>query len=112
MTWTRAAQIVDALIGAGVRATADPRNINTPCVLVPPPDLRADVACGVTATWRLRLILPGPWNADTWRAADLLLPAIDALFDITAVTPDTITDPPTFEITFEEALQWQSPSQS
>lgn len=104
MSYQRAQDIVDTLTAGGVRATADPRNVNPPCVLVNPPDLRYDLACGATATWRLRLVLPGPWNADTWRLADNTLPALDTLLDIDTVTPDTTTDPPTFEITFEEAL--------
>jgi hypothetical protein len=62
------AGVVDALTAAGVRATDDPRNINTPAVLVNPPEIAYRFGrAGFTATWELWCLV-----ADTGRHSALV----------------------------------------
>jgi hypothetical protein len=68
--------VVDALIAAGVDATADPRSATPPCVLVTPPRLTFDIGCGATAAWSIWALAPGPANADAWLALDELLAGV------------------------------------
>lgn len=67
--------VVDALAGAGVDATCDPRSANPPCILVTPPRLNFDVGCGATAAWSIWALAPGPANPDAWVVLDELLAA-------------------------------------
>lgn len=106
--YTRACEIADTITAAGVYAVTDPRNIAAPCVLVTPPEVTNDLACGWSATWRLMVLLPGGWNADAWKAADATLRTLDALFDLDRATPTTYTtgsaDYAGYEATFTEAI--------
>jgi hypothetical protein len=54
---------------AGIRATADARNVNPPCVLFTPPTVTLDLNCGGSAAFEAACIVPGPGNADAWKAA-------------------------------------------
>lgn len=62
MTSTLAAgaqAIVDALIGVGVRAVIDERDVNPPCAYVAPPTLHYRFGkCYADADWRVVLVVP------------------------------------------------------
>jgi hypothetical protein len=45
--------VVDTLTAAGIRATADIRDLNPPAVLVAPPDIAWRFGRGADATWRV-----------------------------------------------------------
>lgn len=75
-------RVLSALETAGVRATADPRNVNPPTVLVVA-DSSVRRSTGVVAvTVHLNLISPGPANLDAVHVLDTLesnvTPALDA----------------------------------
>lgn len=66
-----------ALQAAGVRATADARNINPPAVLLRAPVLHFRFGRGCQqADWTARLILP---NSGTREALQLALPLIETI---------------------------------
>lgn len=93
--WARAGDLAAELAAAGVRATADPRNLNPPAALVRVDAVEASpTGCGADLTLRVDLIVPGPWNADAGHALDALLadvlPALDAAgVAFTSATPST-----------------------
>ena len=71
-----------ALEAVGVRATADPRNVNPPVVLVTPDTSTRRTTAMVEVRLTLDLIAPGPANLDAIHAVDALeahvTPALDA----------------------------------
>lgn len=109
-TYARALELVDKLTGEGIAATADPRGATPPCVLITPPALRNDLACGFTAEWQLYALAPTTANADAWKALELLVAAVDAVvgwsrsdFVSYSLSPDQ-PPLPAYQIRFEEAV--------
>jgi hypothetical protein len=80
-TYARALELAAKIAAEGVPAVVDPRGATPPCVLVTPPNLRNDLSCGVTAEWQLFALVPGPGNADTWKALEVLTAAVFAVLD-------------------------------
>jgi len=78
--------IRDQLVAAGVNATDDPRSATPPCVLVPPPDRRYDLACSYTAIWHIWALAPNPGNADTSKVLDDLCDAVADVLDVSRMT--------------------------
>lgn len=74
-------QVLDAATAAGVRATADPRNVNPPCLLVTPDTTLRRTSHLIEVALTLQLVAPGPANLDAlWALDDLvdvLTPALD-----------------------------------
>lgn len=98
--------LADELVDRGIRATADPRNANVPCVLVTPPARTYDLAEGWSATWQLVALAPGPANADAALVLDELVDAVAELLPLTTVTYrgypiDELGDLPAAVMTFE-----------
>lgn len=83
----RAEELVDVLAAAGITATVDSRNLNLPCVLIPPPRRTYDLGCGYTAGWELWALVPGPGNADAFRAVDDLADRVAAVLPIMRAEP-------------------------
>ena len=68
-------EVVDLLAAAGITATADPRDLNPPGVLVGPPSFEPHARlAGITATYTLWAVVP---NAGRLAALDALGPLID-----------------------------------
>lgn len=84
-----AAEIVEKLRAAGIRATTDPGALTPPAVLVVPPRRVYDVACGYTAQWSVHAIAPGPTGGDrtTWNQLDELVDAVAAAFAVDTAQP-------------------------
>ena len=106
----RASQIVTALVDAGVRATVDPPAIQPPGVLLVPPGLTFDLACGATARWQLVAIAPAAQTGDrtSWAILDDLVESVTAVLDVesadlVAYTANGRTYP-AYLLTFEEAI--------
>jgi hypothetical protein len=57
-------------------ATADPRSVTPPCVLVAHTRLDYRNFCGGDVTWEVVALAPGPFNADAWQALDDLEAAV------------------------------------
>lgn len=98
--------LADELTDRGVRATADPRNANVPCVLVTPPARTYDLATGWTATWTLVALAPGPANADAALCLDDLVDQVAQLLPLVTVSYrgypiDELGDLPAAVMTFE-----------
>lgn len=85
--FARALELVDLLEAAGIRATNDSRNLNVPCVLIPPPRRAYDLACGYTAGWELWALVPGPGNADAFQAVDELADQVAAVLPVLRAEP-------------------------
>lgn len=86
-TLDRAKELVALLVEGGVRATADPRNAQVPCVLVTPPTMAFDTYCGRTLTWNLYALAPSPANADSWAKLDELVDAVAGILDVATCAP-------------------------
>jgi hypothetical protein len=87
-TLDRALEIVAKLEANGIRATTDPYAVAAPCVLVSPPNLTFDLACGVTAGWQLVALAPAAATADrtSWQALEELVLAASQAVDVTEAT--------------------------
>jgi hypothetical protein len=114
MSWQRATELVELLAAGELRATADPRSVVAPCILVTPPTRTYDVPTGYTATWQLVALVPGPGTADAFRALAQLVDATVAVLELAGVlvelaTPAQYTltpgsDPlPAYLLTFTES---------
>jgi hypothetical protein len=90
--YQRAQEIVADLTAAGLRATADARNANPPCVLVVPPGRSYDVNYGYSAEWHLWVLAPGEGTADTWKALDSMLAVLETSFALESA--DANVQPP------------------
>jgi hypothetical protein len=108
--YQRATEIVDKLQAEGISATLDPRSATPPCVLVTPPSGTYDLACGFTARWQLQLLVPGPGNADAFKALDELRDQVAGVLEVReftfgsyALSPDNPPFP-AYRIDFEEAI--------
>ena len=109
-SYERALELVAALTGAGIIATADPRSATPPCVLVPPPRRVYDLSCGYTATWQLHALVPGTGNADAHKALDALVDSVAEVLPIEraelesyVLSPDN-PPLPAYRLELEEAL--------
>jgi hypothetical protein len=110
----RAQQICQKLEARGVRATVDVYALNIPGVLVNmPTDRTNDLNCGVTLTWSLSCVGPGPGGDRTgWTQLETLMEAVEATLPIERshaqpfVRPGRgeVTNYPSYEATFSEAL--------
>lgn len=92
------------------RVVVDPRNAIPPCIMLTPPTLTYDTACGASHEWTLALLAPGPGNADSWKVLDALLRVAAAAFTIERARPSSVVleasaDPlPAYLATFSEAV--------
>jgi hypothetical protein len=57
-------------------ATADPRSVTPPCVLIAHTALDFANFCGGDVSWEVVALAPGPYNADAWRTLDELSDAV------------------------------------
>lgn len=111
-SYARGLEILAELKAAEINATNDPRNLNPPIVLIPPPALNlTEISRGAYASWSLLLLVPGPANADAWQALDGLLADVAEVLDVETVTPlgytgydDQATPLPAYQITVEELI--------
>ena len=107
----RGLELAQKLNAEGIAATIDPRSATPPCVLGVPPAMRWDLGCGYTAEWQWFALVPGPANADAFRAL------VDLAEQIAAVLPNvtradfvsyalSVDSPalPAYRITFEEGI--------
>lgn len=108
--YDRGLELVDKLASAGITATVDPRSATPPCVLVGPPTKTYDVGCGFTAQWQLIALVPGPGNADAFKALDALETAVASVLPVTrstltqySLTPDN-PSLPAYRIEYEEGV--------
>jgi hypothetical protein len=67
------ADYVDRLRAAGVRASADTRDINPPCVHINPPEVAYRFGKGWDATWRAYAIAPDSGPAESLEVVGELL---------------------------------------
>lgn len=110
-SYARALAIAADLTAAGVRATADARNTNPPCVLVVPPHRDFDINYGYSAEWHLWVLAPGEGTADTWRALDSMLDVLTARFPLESAEPGTqppvggITPLASYDCIFREPIE-------
>lgn len=106
----RGEELVEKIAANGVAVTTDPRSATPPCVLIPPPNLRADLACGATAEWQLHALAPGPGNPDAVHALSTLIGALEDVvpwerivleqYALSADNPPL----PAYRIEFEEGI--------
>lgn len=61
---------------ADATATADPRGVTPPCVLVAHTSLAYTGMCSGSAAWEVVALAPGPFNADAWQSLDDLAAAV------------------------------------
>jgi len=108
--YDRALELVDKLTAEGINATVDPRSATPPCVLIPPPRRTYDVACGYTAGWQVWALVPGTGTADAFKALDLLVDQVSAVFPVEtaelasySLTPDNPPFP-AYRIEFSEGI--------
>jgi len=106
----RAAEIVDTLIAAGVRASTDPQTVAVPAVLVPPPRREFNIGCGYTAHWELPALAPAPIGANhtTWADLDRLVTVAADVLPVEEAPLVTVnlagTDYPAYLLRWSEAL--------
>lgn len=83
-TYGRGQEIAADLEAMGTRAFLDPALASPPCVLVIPPNLTFDLACAVTAEWRLIALAPATHTADrgTWQALESILTNAEKVLDL------------------------------
>ena len=104
------AAVVARLKAAGLRATADLRDVNPPCVYVPPPQIAYRFGKGIAdLTWTVAAIVP---NTGRDVALRNLTPLIDDVAAALSATPVTTGRPidvtgldggapnPAYELTF------------
>lgn len=109
-TYDRAAGIVAALNGAGIRATTDPSAAAPPCVLITPPGRSYTLPCGFSARWQLAAIAPAALGADrsSWAQLETLVDAVADVVDLEGAELVSYqlngTGYPAFLLTFEEAI--------
>lgn len=102
---------VAELTAAGIRATADPQRVNVPAVLVLPPRLDLDVACGGTATCQAMAIARGPASEAAWKAIDEIVGKMYEIFAFETIEPtsyalDDTAALPAFVVTWTKAIEW------
>lgn len=108
--YERALEIVAELTAAGIPATCDTRSATPPCVLVPPPALDMNIACGATATWGLQALAVGPGNADAFKQLAELVRDVRAVLPVERADPGAyVLSPdapafPAYRIEFKEGI--------
>lgn len=83
----RAAQLVELLRAADIKATLDPADVGglAPCVLVAPPALAFTLNTGAVCTWRLVVIDQiGAATLSSWRRLDALVDQVADLLPVSA----------------------------
>jgi hypothetical protein len=70
------AEKLDAALPAPCFATVDPRSAVPPCVLIGHTGGTISTNCGEATDFYAALLLPGPWNADAWKAGAELAPIV------------------------------------
>lgn len=106
----RALEIAEKLRAEGIAATVDPRSATPPCVLGVPAGGRGDLGCGFTAEWRWVAMVPGPANADAWKALVALRDVVRSVVDVArwdfepySLSPER--EPfPAYVLSFEEGI--------
>lgn len=113
-TLDRAEELAAALNAQGVRATLDPSMATPPCVLITPPTLTFEVACGATAEWSLVALAPAVQTADrnSWQTLeDVALGVTRAGLDVERADPSVYVlngkNFPAYLMTIREAIEWQ-----
>ena len=86
-TFARAQELAGILTDAGLRVTADTRNINPPCALLTPPARLYDTMNGFTAEWHIWLLVPGSGTADSWIALDGMLTILESALSLESADP-------------------------
>jgi hypothetical protein len=110
------ATVVDRLSAAGIRAVSDPRNVNPPCVYVPPPQVSWRFPKGYAdLVWAVVAVVP---NSGRDPAIKNLGPLVGAAVDALSATPVTVGRPkdifgtdgaapmPGYELTFTTRYQF------
>lgn len=106
-------RIVAELRDAGLRATADPRNAQPPCVLVERPSMVpfGNFCANLRIQWVLHLLVKGPDNTETWDRLEGMRRRVWPLFvnEITGCDPDTYeindtTSVASYRIQFEQVV--------
>lgn len=69
---------VDALQAAGIRASADTRDLNPPCVHVNPPEVRYRFGKGWDATWRAYVVAADTGPTESLAVVGELLESVQA----------------------------------
>ena len=89
MIVTAVTDLVDRLRLGDVRAVADERDVNPPCVLVRPPTLLYTFGGGAQAGWELIAVVPDTGTGPALAALDVLVDAARAALsgDVTTATP-------------------------
>jgi hypothetical protein len=86
----RARELVALLVTAGIRATADVRSANPPCVLVEPlPRLTFHASLGgdPAAVWSVIALAPGPGTLAAADTLDALVADVALVLDLDDATP-------------------------
>lgn len=107
-----AAQLVDELRAADVKATNDPRAVNLPGVLVVPvPSRTYDLLAGYTASWTVVLLAPGVGDLSDAKALEDLadavvtvLPQITTVEAASYVLPNMPDPKPAYLCRFDTAI--------
>jgi len=110
-----AAGYATQLAGQNIRASAEPRNLNPPCVLFTPPTrVELHDYCSAAVQMRALLIVPGPGIGDAWKQADELLADVLAA-DVMPVEEIMLTQwgqadspLPAYELTWTETVSYNT----
>jgi hypothetical protein len=111
----RADAIRDDLIGKGIRATTDPRQVAVPCVLVVPQEVEFNSMClGSGRTlWALHILGPGAGGKGSMAVlSELAMRVVKAIPDIERVeldsysTSDGVPPFPSFKASFYRNEDW------
>ena len=102
---------VTQLTAAGIRATADPQKVNLPAVLVLPPRLDLDVACGGTATCQAMALTRGPGSEAAWKVLDEIVGKAYEVINFQVIEPtsyalDDTAALPAYAMNWTEAIEW------
>ena len=87
------AAIVDVLTGAGIRATADPRNVNPPCVVVGLAEGARVTGCAFEGTIPVSVVSAGAGHADAADYLDATATSVAALIHPATWSPDVFPMP-------------------
>jgi hypothetical protein len=68
-----AVDLVARLNAAGIKATVEPGKLSPPQVLVMPPDVDLDLACGGTASFSIMCVAPLNGDSTAWHVAERLV---------------------------------------
>lgn len=111
----RAAQMRDALIAEGIRATTDPARVEPPCIVIVPTATRFNLLQrgGATVQWTLTVVGPQPGGESTLDAICDMVAAVlyvDSITieegELTSYRADTGDPWPAMALRFTEASSW------